>query len=379
MSILIFNRHAVTLLTDGTVRYWGSVPSEDLIPGPIDTGPGVVEKIKVTDDRYAFYALTECGHTIEIFHDDKSYRDITDMINKALGHEPETKLVDTRHSMLVIAAGPTVLRIHTQGPIGVIVSQRTFESEIDMISNSFIRTCDNVLYPLGSDVHSLPIDFDHTENIRKIVCETNHTLILLKNGSVYARGYYYSGPDRKPFSLVTFPEDESVLDIISRNRYVFYIMASGRVYHSRLPSNSFHYGQKSRSGLNPEWAYFLMGYFVENIFMLHNCIMFQHDGGKLCVASISYRSDGTSIDEEYYTGTKPTNLAFFNDKPVAHVMQYREYIYFTTESGQVYYCLNSQNMEESQIKEILFFRNNPIKIESKVCKIGSAGSHTRKF
>ena len=114
MAILIF-RQAIALLTDGTVRYWGPVPSEDLIPSPIDTGPSMVEKIRVTDDGYALYALTECGRTIEIFHHDKPYRDITDMINEALGFEPGTKLVDTRHSMFAVAAGPTVVRIHTQG------------------------------------------------------------------------------------------------------------------------------------------------------------------------------------------------------------------------------------------------------------------------
>ena len=278
---------------------------------------------------------------------------------------------------------PRVWQQTRRGPRGVILSPRTFESDIDIISDSFVKTCDNKLYPRGRDVLSPPIDFDHTENIRKIVCGTNHTLILLKGGSVYARGYYYNSldpsPNRKPFSLVSFPEDESVLDIISQIRNVFYIMASGRVFHSRLPSDSFHYGQTKSTGLNPDWAYFLVGYFVENIFVLHNCIMFQHDGGKLCVVHTSYRSDGTGINEEYYMGTKPTALTFFNDKSVVSVMKYQGYIYFTTESGQVYYCLYQEDMDGSQIREILFFRNNPVKIESTTCRIGSAGSHTNKF
>ena len=391
MSILIHYQRAITLLVDGTVRRLDTVPTPDMVPDIVETGAGFVEQIHMSVDGFTMYALTECGHVTENYHDSKKCKDITHKVDNMLDCDAESKLVTTGYNSLVVAKGHTVVKVFTNGFFSRVCS-RTFGSEIDMVSSIYIKTGDNELYPLSNDAHPKPIDFDHTEHISKIVGCQGITFIILKNGLVYAQGNYHCSRDNKPFGLVVLPPNERVVDISCGNVYVFYIMESGSCYHTHMPIDPFSNGQRDSRGLRPDYVPFMSGCVVEKVYVLTSCIVFQHDESKLSLVHLERSNWKAVINDGFYTGkTKPIRLDFFDDKSVVSVMQYHDYIYFVTESGQVYYCLYKPEQEwlritdygfepcndgvfKMPIREIAFFRSNPIKVVSKACQVRSAGS-----
>ena len=411
MTIQFYSDWAVTLLADGTVCRWNTEPTESMVPDLINMGAGVVEKICTTANHDALYALTECGRIIEKSDSIPMYADITNLVNKELGSQTEDTIVVASYPVfnlsrgypyILIARGNKVMRLRTSGCCAMRAYTRTFESEIEMINRGdtdLVKTRDGHLYSLygngiGVSVMSA-LNFDHIENICKIVTGCDLKVIILNDGTVYAHGRYHNSPYQvgSAFSLVTLPQSEYVLDVIVRETYVFYITASGVCYHTRMSRYRSDPGYREPVGLKPELVCFLSSYSIENVFMLNNgAIVFQHDGGRLCLVHAG--SHAGVICKEYYTGSiKPTRLDFFDDKGVVSVTLYQDYIYFTTQSGQVYYCkynsdsrafksgcttdrgpkgLDQENMDGSQIREIAFFRDNPIKVEG-VCRTRSGG------
>lgn len=166
MSILIHYQRAVTLLVDGTVRCLDTTPTPDMVPDTVETGAGVVEQIHMSVDGFTMYALTECGHVTENYHDSRVCKDITHKVKDKLGRDAEPKLVSTGYNNLIVAAGRTVVKVFAISFFSSMCS-RTFESEIDMVSSAYIKTCNHELYPFNGDTHPKPIDFDHTEHISK--------------------------------------------------------------------------------------------------------------------------------------------------------------------------------------------------------------------
>lgn len=209
---------------------------------------------------------------------------------------------------------------------------------------------------------------------------------------MYAQGNYHCSPDNKPFSLVVLPQNERVVDVSYGNVYVFYTTESGACYHTHMPSNPFSDGRESRVGLKPNYVPFMSGVCVEKVYILPSCIVFQHDEGKLSLVHLERTNWRTVINAGFYDGsTKPIRLDFFDDKSVVSVMQYHNYLYFITESGQVFYSPYSPDQDwiritdfgfepcndgvfRMPIREIAFFRSNPIKVGSKACQVRSAGS-----
>lgn len=236
--------------------------------------------------------------------------------------------------------------------------------------------------------------------------------VLIENGCVYVR----EDTDGVASSTkIEFERDEYVVDAISNHSIrdvIFLVTRSGACYyvntavHSRKQFESgfvWHFAtwpQKLQtspdcalktpnqptdpaiSKFKPVCLECLRDYMVENMFVLNDFIVIQHDGGKLCMV---FHSDGRSplgqalyesvlrINPAYVDCTeKPIALPYFDDKDIVTASQAMGYPYFISSTGKVYVLRDN---DITNPEHIPFFDDNPIDIPYKILQTKSAMSN----
>lgn len=193
-----------------------------------------------------------------------------------------------------------------------------------------------------------------------------------------------SEPGVSPTKLI-IGSNEYTNNIIARKNQIFFTTDSGLCYHLDMDK------QLDDENKKPVLLRYLADYFVENVFILATSIVIQHDGGKLSLLLSKHKSamrrlaqvlEGLPpdpsyqgfIDLTYEQGGRPIALSFFDDKDIVSVSQTYARIYFTTSTGQVYYCNSSGSMTDPKIELIPFFNDNPVAVKVSAASIRSAGN-----
>ena len=254
--------------------------------------------------------------------------------------------------------------------------------------HGFVRTNDNNLHMLnGDNVWKHPtsrrLEFINPENIQEIITDIWYTLFIMKDGSVRSCGLFgahnwhpgqYAYDDDKLFELIRFPHEISVAKAINHNHHIFFITTEGQCYYinDNVRESSIVLIQA------------LSSYYVENVFVLEDYVIIQHDGNKLCRLSLSTTNytygcaKAYSIDSCYIKGTwKPTALPFFDNKSIVTVKEIRRRIYYISEEGKMYWRNYLYLGTRDSYEELSYFAENPIMVECKTAAIRSAQSSLR--
>lgn len=390
------NRLAINLLQDGVVRSWNCRPSFDLVPTYVSAGADIV--IKICSGVSCLYAVTASGRVVEwvpvltqMPYCFKAVRPVIDLVLNGYTTGTSIKMV-AGSGYILIAFGRTVAKLR-RNEYASTVMYRTFEHEIEEISggtsHGFVRTAselhsfgENRYQECGRTVSDLTVRdwyevaFAQIRNIREIVCGECSTFIILNDGSVWACGQYHSTRD-KVYVCVLFPKGEPVRDVIISLCFIFYITETGLCYYaqSSVAGTILHYFKSEIT--DPVQIQFLSGYFIERIYILFTVVVFQYDGGKLLMVHlVPDRTRTAIIDSAYESGAlKPVRLDAFDDGCVCDISQVGDYLYLTTEAGQVYYCECGRGADGSQADMITFFDDNPAVVDRDgCCRVRSAGS-----
>ena len=391
---------AIVLTEHGRVHRW-SVPSQDLIPDRIDTGASITKICAGINVHDYLFATTADSHLMEWRISSENIRTQVQMVNALPGielTEPPNQMTKYFQS-LAFATGRTLTRVthrkHEQiHDRGLSHTQTVFEADIDLFGcdqrgHGFARAgnklywfCSNLLCPHVDYMHRPPdnphtVAFDGVGHIHKIICVHMWALFLMDDGVVYAHQNGHHN-DYKLRLEISFGIKEQVTDIVVRGLSIFYTTASGACYYTERPQTNTQCARPD--SLVPEPLRFMFGYFIERVFVLYDAIVFQYDGNKLCLVH-QYepaRCLGTVmyIDRRYFDGSMlPTRLDFFDGMSIILVDQIGPFIYFTTDTGQVYYCEYSQDMNNKQFERMRFFDDNPVAINrGAYCSTRSAGS-----
>lgn len=260
----------------------------------------------------------------------------------------------------------------------------TFPSGINLAGfgsgHGFVRTNDNYLYIIDSDSsHSKGcqlVDIADPEHIREIITDTWYTLLIMKDGTARTCGLFDNRSwflrTSGSFVKIEFPDEVSVAKIINRKPQIFFITTEGQCY----------YVNADAPGLKPVLIGALVGYYVEDVFIAGRHVIVLHDGCKVCllnlISSITETCTANMIDPNEMSGEKlPEPLLFCNDKGIISVQHVGVWIYFTTSEGHVYYHRSWTLTCDSHLREIPFFTDNPIMVESRAARIGSAANTLR--
>ena len=276
----------------------------------------------------------------------------------------------------------------------------------------------------NQDYELIELNFSQADCIRKIVCELSYDLFLMVDGTVHISKSFGTGNDpieankHMPLHKIPFPSGESVIDIVhsvdisdSEFGFIIYIMESGVCYYSKEPIHA------APNGLNklpahilldhdkaddvaficphPTPIHFLTDYFIEKAYILDTAIMFQCSSNRLCIVNLectqSYRPWNNyivGINPLYWSGEmrelgdrrtddtesvvthskgsdelEPVVIEFPTDTSIELVEQVGEYIYFTTDTGQLYYGRYDTEPGHVQLERMQFFDANPIVID----------------
>ena len=360
--------------------------------------------------------LTHDGSVLAGRPCDDALVDITAMIYKALGIDNcAIEEIHAYGDYIIVRAGRYVGNIQIYAKFEDRWIQSGFalaniavyklEYDIDLISfnesHGFIRTVDGTLYSTGSNSYcegGVPfegnfgrglckVDIPYAQDISKIICGNSFTVLLMMDGSVRACGSGHGDFERGygdieqryahiPFKPVEFSGDVCVAKVITDGYLVFYVTIKGLCYVADttnrwrpleptrhiLGQDAFRAQNEKLNpilrGLRPILMHTLKGYSIENVFLLKNTIIVQHDGGKLAWIRDSNK--------------EPIPLPFFDDEFIVSVNWSDEHIYFITIKGHMYN--SGTDINQDQIVMIPFFTDNPIMVEHSTNHIRSAAS-----
>lgn len=400
----------VTLLADGRACYWNYLVAK-IVPKIINDNP--ITMLKVCPYTDVLLALTYDGQVLIGSLTEDKLIDITNTIYESLEKDLDC-VIDEIHidgNFIIVRIENSVMhaRISWSSRSSGLprysltnISVNKFEHSIDLVSfgrnHGFVRTGGEDGLDSEARLHSTGITAyyqrdihieDHggrciqkvvipnTQDISKIICGNEYTLLLMNDGSVSACGLNHGNLGwhiRGPFASVQFPERTQVTKIIHNGLQIFYITNEGLCYHTSTNNRCTLPGAVSYC-LQPTLLRSLDNYFVDNIFILKcGFIIIQHSSGKLCWLLVVGPLSRTCTNGSYTPSEeKPKALPFFDDKCIIVVSYVLDKIYFTTDGGNVYCC--DQNLAlEPQIKSIPFFNDNPIAVECNAARIRSAAN-----
>lgn len=334
--------------------------------------------------------------------------DITDMIRDAFDTEPSSIAdeIFACKKYVVVRTSRVLCMIGFDSKTGafVIAQKLELESDIDLVSfdwgHGFVRTIDGTLRSFGKLNHYntrgfdlsmrsasfsvCTVAFSDTAHIAKIVCGPSCSLILMNDGKVYGEGKGHESPfvdwSRRGFCPVIFPDHVCIIKIAINCNNIIYTSSDGSCYYGTTTGAG---GISEDKCLHPVLVETLSGYFVENVFVLDECVIVQYDGSKLCVLPMRQGHD-RCYDTWYYLhyscllAREPIPISFFDDKNVIKVVQLKHRIGFVTEEGGMYesvfesYYSSKLTVDSLNINEVPFFENNPIAVQSPMQKIPSA-------
>lgn len=279
----------------------------------------------------------------------------------------------------------------------------TFPCGINLIrfgdTHGFIRTNDNCLYltdgaavfndsmHLTSSMTLEPIDITDAQDISDIIYGPCYSLFVMNDDSVRVHGWanIRRGGKLEGILPLELCQTESIVKVISRGVYIFYITAGGNCYYNYILSQL-----RRRPGEEcyPVQIRALAGLVVKNVFVTSSCTIVQHDGYRLCVLPQEATERGPAmdlryiwgtreavIDLEYVQGTKtPIPLPFFDDKGIVDITQAYHRIYFTTSEGHVYQARSDRFVQELIAERVEFFDENPVAVERSAPRLASTRS-----
>lgn len=221
------------------------------------------------------------------------------------------------------------------------------------------------------------IGYPDAGNIREIVCSDKCTVLLIENGTVFASGLFddiaWPRPFRidiyisKTFKPLEFPAGICIDRVITGGPQFFFITIEGLCYY--LNSNVREAGY-------PILINALTNYHIENIFIMEKHVIFQYDGGRLCLLPlVSHRfvlESIKEIDPDHLYGTSsPQLLPFCDNLGVVSVGFINKMMYVIASDGRVY-CGQLEGIETQPLIEIPFFVDNPAAVRDHTAMIRSA-------
>lgn len=385
------NNLAVNLLQNGSARCWSGKPTPDLVPETIDTEFGPI--IKICPGDSVLYAVTMSGRLIvwtpAAVQGPKQFKTTTPAIDLVQNGYIAGSRVKTVAGIgyVVIAFECTAVMFQRQEFGPSTITCKTFEHEIEEVKGSsshcFVRTICG-LHTFGSNRYQecgwhtygpkvdgwVDVIFDQVSNIRKVVCGQYSTFIILNDGNVRACGRHYSTED-ETITRIMFPQAEIVLDMATSPCLTFYITETGLCYYVQ--------SQAAKTIKSPVLIQFLTGYFIEKIYIFYTVVIFQYDGERLLMVHLVPDREYIAVmDPAYGSGKlKPVRLDSLDNKGVCNIAQIGDYLYLTTDEGQIYYCGCNKDADGQQAERITFFDTNPAVVNRDYCRVRSAGSDTR--
>ena len=261
--------------------------------------------------------------------------------------------------------------------MGIIADMRVRQAINEAFSVPVVDNLEKLLNEKVSDLH------EYLERLKSQAGQRQPWYpgrLTLEEGCVYDLNPK-SEPGVCPSKLI-IGSNEHTHYIIAQENQIFFTTDSGLCYHLDMHT------QPDDENKKPVLLQYLTDYFVENVFILSNYVVIQHDGSKLSLLLIKYEPvmrrfaralEGLPeepvrgfIDLTYEQGETPIALPFFDDKDIISVSQTHAHIYFTTSTGQVYYCSSSDSMTDPKIELIPFFNDRPIAVKSTATGIRSA-------
>ena len=239
------------------------------------------------------------------------------------------------------------------------------------------------------------VAFDNTQNIQSIHCGFEYTVILMKDGQVFACGKAHGhiesdtqgSPRSSPksiFNKVVFDKDDIIVKVVAGRWRIIYISHTGQCYYTEAACmwNYYKTEPQTTKGLCPIKLPVIDR--VEDAFIVTKFVFIQYNGGKLSMLHLLSKDKRQMIDlpymppyldPKYLSGKRmPTKLDFFDDKLVVAVNHSYKAIYFITDTGQVYYSSDHKEMAKLNIGRMHFFDDNPVAVVDTACQIRSAGS-----
>ena len=310
----------------------------------------------------------------------KGPEDITALVCEVL----EIEEADVEKLVVEIKISKDSLAIRTENKVGTIwltndgserdyyLEAYSFTERIDLFDydygKGYVRTDDNKMHLVGVDMgyeKGIPAEicFSNTASIREIVCGNVYTLLLMYDGSVYARGFDYSPSE--PFTPVMFPSNEFITRIVTNGTKIIYITLEGLCYYTDVESKP-HPGEALNQCTSPVLLQSLEGRFVTNAFIVDWEIVIQDDSNRLCLLQFDRPKPRWPdkpryiIDLHVINGSiQPVDLPYFDDKDIVSVIQASRSIYLTSATGRVY---QSNRIKDWDTNEVKFFNDNPVAV-----------------
>lgn len=389
--------NALTTLPNGlTVRHGGTKP--------ISNTESVIA-IKTCPRRKIVLMLTHDHHILLESEASRGLVDITSLVHmllnvpkadaeysiKELRVAGETAVARSEHRICAIiitgyaaSNGKLVADTHTyslQSPItkfgccygrGYVVTE---DNKLSMIGNDVYYE-DNTMRNSPHISSPIEIDFANVAGIREIICGYVFGLLLMNDGSVYARGL---GPRtgevcNKPFSQVLFPYSDSITKIVTDGTKIIYITLEGTCYYTDIRVRPYP-GASDSLCLHPSPLQSLYGRFVTGAFILDHFIVFQYDTDKLCLMYLytqAYPVE-SQLAFSYQTGAmSPIDIPFYDDKGIVSIVQADGFVYFTTSEGYVYQTESGFIHCDHSMVRVPFFDENPVAVSDAASTIPSA-------
>ena len=254
----------------------------------------------------------------------------------------------------------------------------------DRSAPSSLLTSDNCLYLVDGDCSRNGkgcrlVDIADPENIQEIIPGCGYTLLFMKDGTVRTCGLFGSRcwwpcADR-PFEQIEFPEEVLVAKVINIMPHIFFITTEGLCYYINAGMRD------SKVSLIEALA----GLHIENMFVTKWYIIAQHSKSNISnISMLTYLNAVFSTDASFIVKNihpKHINgeqasipLPFFDGKSIVTVQQIGDWLYLTTNEGNVYHCISWSLGHKSKPKASQFFVDRPVMIECDTARIGSAAS-----
>ena len=304
--------------------------------------------------------------------------DVTEIDDMAAGNQT-----------VVVRAGNCVGIVSIDGKEATTIS-RKYEQAFDSygLCSEFVvaKTRDNKLKLLAkrAQYNSLlafrrPATFsiEYARPIQEIVCRPSWLLLIMDDGSVYARSMRVDTSLNWSFKRRGPPDRESVIKISHSGDYIIYITERGRCYHTsaRDYARSWEVEFVLVPGLD--------AFIVESAYMLANgkALVVVHDGGKASLLHVVPYIDITwrYIGYRYQRRGESYRLVplpLFDDESVASITEIGNSIGITTAEGLVYWAKLDEliDMAEPKLIRDQFFDVFPLAVKTSVQRIRSACS-----
>lgn len=400
--IIEWSNKALAVLVDGRVLIGLSENDRDraLIKWH-DTDPWAVNVAQVQMGRpcETYAILTKDGRLLMGYWLEIRPEDITPSINKALGTvnvnidqffmDSSTLVIRTGNDVHIISVD-TSPQYHGKPIMITDVFSYSFHCETDLFNfgydHGLVRTTDNRLFRIGN-MHRygkamrwpllpfLPkqeLIFHDTANIEHVYIGTEHTLLHMRNGSVYEQGL----TDRLPtatgeeFEQVCIPGDESVVKIRDGWSVIYYFTPSGLCYYHQIVP-------VEKTG-TPVLIKCLVGMFVEKVYGSLFAVTTQSGERRLCRLKMRIIRDGRNsyeVVDDPGSNTRPYLEHYPNDdENLEGIARLSNHTYFITSDGGAYTSEGYRNGSKPYIVRDPFFDTNPLAIERQTLNIRSARS-----